>query len=216
MDIQNTIIFIIEIIGTIAFAVSGAMVAIKSNMDIFGVSVLGTVTACGGGMIRDIVIGNVPNSLLAPSYVLISIVTSLLIFIIMYFKKSLTKEKNAIMYDKVLMAMDSIGLGIFTVVGARTGVIHGHGDNILLLVFLGAITGVGGGLLRDIMADVPPYILNQDIYACASIVGGIIFALIYSTIGQIPAMIISTIIIIIIRYVAKYYNWNLPRVNIDL
>ena len=112
-----------------------------------------------------------------------------------------------------MLAMDSVGLGIFTVVGVNTGIHQGYMDNAFLLVFLGTITGVGGGLLRDMMASVPPYIFVKHIYACASIIGAIVCVYMNRFVGNVEAMIVSSIVVVLIRYLAAHYHWNLPRLS---
>ena len=159
MDYQSIATFIMEMAGTVAFAASGAMVGVERNMDIFGVSVLGVATAVGGGMIRDIVLGVIPPAVFRnPVYALVSVLASCIVFFIFYFKRELLEGHRRETYDKFMLVLDSVGLGIFTVVGVNAGIRQGHMDNAFLLVFLGTITGVGGGLLRDMMASVPPYI----------------------------------------------------------
>ena len=164
MDYQSIITFFMEMAGTVAFAASGAMVGVERNMDIFGVSVLGVVTAVGGGMIRDIVLGIIPpNVFTNPVYALVATITSCVVFLVFYWKRQLLEGHMRLTYDRVMLVMDSIGLGIFTVVGVNTGIRSGYMDNVFLLVFLGTITGVGGGLMRDMMAGVPPYIFVKHI-----------------------------------------------------
>ena len=214
-DIQIIIVFCMELVGTIAFAASGAMVGINRGMDIFGVCVLGVVTAVGGGMTRDVILGNVPGALLDPVYVSVAVFTSLIVFCILYYKKTLLQGKVGILYERIMLAMDSVGLGIFTVVGVITGVSNGYLENTFLLTFLGTLTGVGGGLLRDMMAGVPPYIFVKHVYACASVAGAISCVWIYRAFGQIPAMLISSILIVLIRFLAARYRWNLPHIKLD-
>ena len=156
MNIQETVTFIMEMIGTVAFAASGAMVGAGRGMDIFGVCVLGVVTSVGGGMIRDIVLGIIPpNMFQHPSYTIVATITSCLVFFVLSVKRRLLEGHFKENYDRIMLVMDSIGLGIFTVVGVNTGINNGYMDHTFLLVFLGTITGVGGGLLRDMMAGVP-------------------------------------------------------------
>ena len=145
MGYQETITFILEMIGTIAFAASGALVGSEQKMDIFGVSVLGVITAVGGGMIRDVTLGIIPPGVFQkPVYAAVAVLTSVLVFFLLYFKREMLKGN--VTYDKVMLVMDSVGLGIFTVVGVNTGIRQGFADNTFLLVFVGTITGVGGGL----------------------------------------------------------------------
>ena len=214
MDYQSIITFFMEMAGTVAFAASGAMVGVERNMDIFGVSVLGVVTAVGGGMIRDIVLGIIPpNVFINPVYALVATITSCLVFLVFYWKRQLLEGHMRLTYDRVMLVMDSIGLGIFTVVGVNTGIRSGYMDNVFLLVFLGTITGVGGGLMRDMMAGVPPYIFVKHIYACASIVGAVVCVYMNRFVGNVEAMMVACFVVILIRYLAAHYLWNLPRLS---
>ena len=111
MDIQGIITYIMEIMGTIAFAASGAMVGIRKRMDIFGVCVLGFVTACGGGMVRDVILGiTPPNVFRNPSYALVAVVTSVIVFAVIYVKRDVMDGSFKIIYDKTMLIMDTIGL----------------------------------------------------------------------------------------------------------
>ena len=214
MDYQSIITFFMEMAGTVAFAASGAMVGVERNIDIFCVIVLGVVTAVGGGMIRDIVLGIIPpNVFTNPVYALVATITSCVVFLAFYWKRQLLEGHMRLTYDRVMLVMDSIGLGIFTVVGVNTGIRSGYMDNVFLLVFLGTITGVGGGLMRDMMAGVPPYIFVKHIYACASIVGAVVCVYMNRFVGNVEAMMVACFVIILIRYLAAHYRWNLPRLH---
>ncbi|MDO4523287.1 MAG: TRIC cation channel family protein [Eubacteriales bacterium] len=211
MDYQELIILIIEIIGTVAFSISGAMVGTRRGMDIFGVCVLGVVTAVGGGMIRDIILGiTPPNVFREPVYALVAVLTACVVFIAIYLNKTPFSGSERQAYERLILMMDSIGLGIFTVMGVLTGVREGYVNNTFFLVFLGTTTGVGGGLLRDMMAGVPPYIFVRHIYACASIVGALICVYLYRLTNALAAMIIASAVVVLIRFLAAHYRWNLP------
>lgn len=214
MDIQGTITYVMEILGTIAFAASGAMVGIRKKMDIFGVCVLGFVTAVGGGMVRDVILGiTPPNVFRNPSYALVAVVTSLIAFALIYIKRDVMDGNFKIVYDKALLVMDTIGLAIFSVVGVNIGIQQGYLEKIFLLTFAGTITGVGGGLMRDVMAGEPPYIFVKHIYASASVVGSIVCVYIYRMFGAVESMIIACAVILVIRYFAAKYHWNLPHIE---
>ena len=215
MEIQTIIVFCMELMGTVAFAASGAMTGINCRMDVFGVCVLGVITAVGGGMTRDVILGNVPGALTRPVYVLAAMVTAVVVFAAVYFKRHLLQGAVGILYDRIMLIMDSIGLGIFTVVGVMTGINQGYIDNTFLLTVLGTLTGVGGGLLRDMMAGQPPYIFVKHIYACASVVGAVSCVYMYRIFGQIPAMVTASALVICIRFLAAYYHWNLPRIKME-
>ena len=207
-------IFFIEIIGTIAFASSGAMVGIKKQMDLLGVCVLGMTTAVGGGMIRDLILGVTPPVMFQnPTYALIAIAFSVLVFCGLYFfQNKLTNKKIQGVYDKLMMIFDSLGLGLFTVVGVTTAINIGYETTGFLQIFVGVLTGVGGGVLRDIMAGNTPYIFVKHVYASASILGAIVCVLVERWFGELPAMLIGAAVVFVIRILAAHYKWNLPRI----
>ncbi len=215
VEIQTMIIFCMELAGTIAFAASGAMVGIHCRMDIFGVCVLGVITSVGGGMTRDVILGCVPGALVKPVYVLAAVITALFVFTVLYFRKNVLQGRFGIVYDRIMLVMDSVGLGIFTVMGVMTGIREGYMENVFLLTVLGTLTGVGGGLLRDMMAGQPPYIFVKHIYACASVVGAVSCVWIYRIFGQLPAMVTASALVVVIRFLAAHYRWNLPRIRME-
>ena len=216
MDIQGTITYIMEILGTIAFAASGAMVGIRKRMDIFGVCVLGFVTACGGGMVRDVILGiTPPNVFRNPDYAKVAVMTSIIAFVVVYIKRDVMDGRLKVIYDKSMLIMDTIGLAIFTVVGVNIGIQQGYLEKIFLLTFVGTITGVGGGLMRDVMAGEKPYIFVKHIYASASAVGSIVCVYMYRAFGVVVSMIASSAVILIIRYLAAKYHWNLPHIDFE-
>ncbi len=208
----DQIIFIMEILGTIAFASSGALVAMQQNMDIFGINVLAVVTAVGGGILRDILIGNLPPVMFRkPVYALVAMITCNVLFFIFYCNKKLMQdERFMLFYDKLMLVMDAVGLGIFTVVGVKTGAESTYRDNGFLLLFLGVITGVGGGVIRDMLATQKPYILVKHVYACASILGALVCILLWPY-GELPAMSAGAAVVMVIRFLAMTFRWNLPR-----
>ena len=205
MNIQDSIIFFMEILGTIAFAASGAMVGIRKRMDIFGICVLGVVTAVGGGMTRDVILGKLPSALEKPVYVVVSVITSLAIFILLYIKHDLLSGRLGTFYDKAMLIMDSGGLGIFTSLGVMSGTDNGYPDNSFLLAFIGMLTGVGGGLMRDMMAGEEPYIFVKHIYVCAALGGALGCVWIYREWGSLTEVFIGAIIVMAIRLLAAHY-----------
>lgn len=204
--------FIMEMVGTVAFAFSGAMVAIRKELDLLGVLVLGVTTAVGGGMIRDILIGIHPPVLFVkPVYVTVAIVSVLILFFWIRIQYSALEILSSVWYERILNLSDAIGLGVFTVVGVNAAIRNGYGNYFFLKIFLGVITGVGGGLLRDIMATETPYILKKHVYACASIAGAICYVALFNILGADISMVACTILVVIIRLLARHYKWNLPR-----
>lgn len=209
---EITVFFVIEIIGTVAFACSGAMVAIKKQLDLLGIIVLGVITAVGGGMIRDMLIGIEPPTLFVnPVYVLAAFCAVMVLFCIVKFRNMSMTVLESVTYERIMNLLDAIGLGAFTVVGIDTAIAAGFGEYYFLMIFLGVITGVGGGILRDIMAGQTPAVLRKHIYGCASIAGAVCYTLLLNYIGSDMAMIVSAVLVVVIRVLARHYKWNLPR-----
>ena len=212
---MDEFIFILELIGTVAFASSGAMIAIEKKMDIFGVNVLGATTAVGGGIMRDIILGLTPPGAFShPVYVLVAALTSTILFVIAYAKPTAFESRvKTDYYDKLMFWCDTAGLGIFTVVGIQAAVRAVGGENVFFFVFIGTLTGVGGGVLRDIMAGETPYILVKHIYACAAIAGGIVCVVGRTAIGEANGTILGLAATVLLRFLAAHFRWNLMRVS---
>lgn len=203
MEISELIYFAFEIIGTIAFAISGSMVAIKKRVDVFGVIVMAAVTALGGGICRDILIGDLPPRMFSDyRYVLAAVVTAVIVFADAYIFRDRYRKKEKLV-DDINNFFDAVGLGIFTVTGVRVAIDSGFKLNGILVVCLGVITGVGGGLLRDIMLREIPFVLNKRIYAVASILGGVVYYRMYlGGINSTAAIIVSVAVTFGVRLLA--------------
>ena len=212
---MDEFIFILELIGTVAFASSGAMIAIEKKMDIFGVNVLGATTAVGGGIMRDIILGLTPPGAFShPVYVLVAALTSTILFVIAYAKPTAFESRvKTDYYDKLMFWCDTAGLGIFTVVGIQAAVRAVGGENGFFFVFIRTLTGVGGGVLRDIMAGETPYILVKHIYACAAIAGGIVCVVGRTAFGEAYGTILGLAATVLLRFLAAHFRWNLMRVS---
>jgi len=200
---MQIIMSVLDIIGTIAFSISGALVAIKNGLDVFGVVSLGVVTAVGGGVIRDCILGVFPVSVFTNySLIIISIIFSAITC-------SRTFRRIVSNHSKTLLIMDSLGLATFTAVGtANTLEYH----NFLLSIFCGLLTAVGGGVLRDLFSGCKPNIFVRHFYACASLIGSFFVASLYKLQPTIIT-IIGAVIVFILRLLAAKYNWNLPHVD---
>ncbi len=206
---METLVLILEILGTVAFAVSGAMVGVNKKMDIFGVSILGLTVSIGGGVIRDLILGNTPPATFSnPIYAVIAILTSIIVFIPGI--RNLLKKTQKI-YDLTLLIMDSVGLGVFTVVGVQVAKSVSYDASTFLSIFVGVLTGVGGGILRDLFADEMPAIFVKHIYACASLAGAVLCALLWNILGSAAAMLIGGTVIITLRLCAAHFRWSLPK-----
>lgn len=198
---------IFDILGTIAFAVSGAITAVKKRMDIFGVIVLAVMTAAGGGVIRDVVIGSFPPAMFKnPRSAVISTVTAIIVFVVWRIKIRKYKPIN-----DALLWFDAVGLAAFTVTGVAAGLANGYAPNKFLLVFLGAVTGVGGGVLRDITVREMPVIFVKQVYAIASIIGAAVMVWLYPHYGYGMAAGSGFGVVLLIRAAAIVFDLNLPR-----
>ncbi|MBQ9328332.1 MAG: TRIC cation channel family protein [Solobacterium sp.] len=205
------LLFLFELIGTIAFALSGAMTAINRKMDIFGVCILAMTTAIGGGVLRDIVLGVVPpTAFVNPVYALTAIGTAVILFL---HATRVIIDRTRYIYDHVLLIMDSIGLGVFTVIGVQTALSVTSESNIFLTLFVGVLTGVGGGVIRDILAGRTPDILIRYVYATASLCGAIVCLMLWNVLGSEAAMSIGAVFITILRILAAKYKWDLPHAD---
>ncbi len=199
-------------IGTVAFACSGAMVAIKKNLDLLGIIVLGVTTAVGGGMLRDLLIGITPPTLFVnPVYVMMAFLSVVVLFLIVKYGRVTIEMMESLWYERVMNLMDAVGLGAFTVVGIDAAVNAGFGEYHFLMIFLGVITGVGGGILRDMMAGVTPAVLKKHVYACASLAGAVSYVGLMNVLDSDWDMILSALLVVVIRVLARHYKWNLPR-----
>lgn len=204
-------ILILELVGTMAFAASGAMTGLRKNMDIFGVCILGLTTAVGGGVIRDVILGNTPPATFRdPIYAAVALASSLILFLPRV-RRLLTRDQA--LYDLAILVMDSLGLGIFTVVSIQTAYHCTARPTLFLLVFVGVVTGVGGGVLRDMMAGDTPFIFVKHVYASASLAGALLCGLLWRLAGEMPAMLTGAAVVFMIRGLSAHFHWNLPRAH---
>ena len=188
-----------------AFAVTGAFKAIEHKADIVGIIILATITGVAGGTIRDIILGKaLPNSLIDPAYVIITVITAVILF---FLYSKMRKHWN------IFLKFDAIGLGVFTVIGA-TFAYNLVGMNFLVIVLAGMLTAIGGGILRDIFVNQTPIVFVKELYASASFIGAVLFYFTLLITNEIyAATIIGLVVTTTLRLVAMKYNWNLPRVK---
>ena len=202
-----------EIAGTIAFAISGALVGISRRMDIFGILVLALSTAIGGGIIRDVLVGNIPpNSFKTSLYIVLTTVITFIIFFI--YRNQILRYMSRRKLRKMYLLADTLGLASFTVTGTTIG-FNAYPEYPLFAITLGLITAVGGGIIRDVLAQRIPSVLQEEIYALPSIIGGIVFYLI-AIIGDdywYLASPISFFVVFFLRMIGIYYHLILPKVR---
>ncbi len=191
----------IEIAGTIAFAISGAFSAMQKRFDVFGVLIMGFVTAIGGGTIRDVLMGDTPVTWMR-DYQLPLIILGTVIGTIL-FKKYIKSFKIT------LFLFDALGLGLFTIIGIQKGINAGLNPGVC--VALGTITGCFGGVLRDILLNNIPLIFHKEIYATACIVGGTLYILLIRHMDTDIVEILSVTVVCAIRIIAVKYKLSLPK-----
>lgn len=208
---MDRIIFILECVGTASFALSGAMIGLEKGMDLFGVCIMGLIASCGGGVLRDLFLGQLPPAAFTdPVYAFLALDVSVVVFlpaVDRYLKR------NRRVFDKLQLIADAVGLGVFTAIGVSAAVRAGQIENGSFCVFLGILTGVGGGVMRDVLAGQPPYIFVKHIYACASIAGALLCVATWRALGQYPAVFLCCAAVITIRLLAAHYCWSLPKAS---
>lgn len=206
---MNVVLMILEILGVVAFAFSGALVAMKKEMDIFGGCILAMTTSIGGGIIRDLILGlNPPSAFINPTHALISIGVAIFTYLPFMQKYFAQKHKT---YDVIFWIADSVGLGIFVTIGANTCYTVLVNPNLFTVIFLGTLTGVGGGVLRDIFSRDIPKIFVKNFYAIPCVLGSLVFFVVNVLFGILPATIVSGLLVITLRLIAIKFRWNLPQ-----
>ncbi|ULQ56827.1 trimeric intracellular cation channel family protein [Flavihumibacter rivuli] len=194
---------LIELAGTFAFAVSGAFAAMKHEMDPFGVLILSFVPAIGGGTLRDILIDDLPVAWLRDNVVLWVIVLAGIASMIF---GSYLKKMNRLMF-----LFDALGLGLFTIAGIEKGIAHHYTGGVAIA--LGIMTGCFGGVIRDVLVNEVPMLFRKEIYALASMSGGIVYLLL----GKLDLFsganeVISILVIVLVRYLSVQRGWSLPLI----
>lgn len=198
---QSGFLQIIEILGTFSFAVSGAFFAMEKKLDPFGVIIIAFVTAIGGGTLRDVIIGNLPVSWLRNGTATITIFIGAIV--------SLFFEIRLRQLTTTLFLFDALGLGLFTIVGIEMA--HEYHFSIGICIALGTITASFGGVIRDVLLNNVPLVFRKEIYAMASVIGGMIyFLLLKINIDDDFAKVICILLIFSIRIIAVKYKLGLP------
>ncbi|MFO8148481.1 MAG: trimeric intracellular cation channel family protein [Bacteroidota bacterium] len=201
LKMEISLFNILDLLGTMAFAISGALAAMQRKLDLFGIFIIAFVTAIGGGTLRDVLLGNTPVMWMENTIYLylIGLVTILAIIF-----------RNKINYLKTsLFLFDTIGLGIFTITGVETGIQNGLSP--IVSIAIGAMTGTFGGVIRDILCNEIPVIFRKEIYATASILGALAFVILYDLgVNTDVIYIVTSLIVISIRLLVVKYKIALP------
>lgn len=203
---EETFTFIIEVIGTIAFAISGIRLASYKKFDLFGAFTIGLVTACGGGTLRDVLLNLPVFWLQTPIYIYLTVLSMI---IVVAFRNVLVS------HDRLLFTFDAIGLALFVVIGMQKTLALGY--PMWAAIGMGTVTGSFGGVVRDILINEEPLFFRKDIYATACIAGGIVYwiAGLFDT-APIWQQIGCAVTVIVLRVCALRYNWALPILNTEI
>lgn len=197
---------ILDLLGTLAFAISGALAGRERRLDLFGLTILAFATAIGGGTVRDMMIGVTPVSWLKDLSYFYTIMLGVVMALVFY------KKFTFLRYS--LFLFDTIGLAVFTLIGIQKGM--NIGLHPIICVSLGTITASFGGVIRDILANKIPIIFKQEIYATACIIGGLMYYLLnYFNLEQDVLYAATAGTIVVIRVLAVRYKWSLPFANVS-
>ncbi len=193
---------ILQFAGILAFAISGALVGVRQNLDLLGIIVVGSSTGIGGGILRDVLLGiNPPTSLVFWPNAAVAVAGSLLVF---FFHPGITRNRH---FEVVF---DAWGLGLFSANGAAWAISEGH--TLLTAVFVGTITAIGGGVVRDVLVNQVPGVLTRELYAVSAFTGAFVAAILQMLTGRIVlASVVGVIFGITLRLLSYSRGWNLPR-----
>lgn len=203
-----------ELIGVAAFAISGAITAVDRGADIFGVLFLAVTTAMGGGILRDTMLGCFPPRMFTSySCIITATVCAAYVFFSAYLRRD-SFNRSLKTVDSVVNVFDALGLAVFTVSGMNIAIQSCGLENPVLLILLGMTSGVGGGILRDILSGCMPAVLYKRIYAVASLAGGLLYyTLLRLGVRELFSAVLSMALIFALRSLATIFKWNLPRVK---
>ena len=212
----SSFLYISNLIGVIAFAASGVFKGIKHDNDIFGVTLLAIVTAVGGGITRDIMLNIIPNAIINPSDIYLAIITALVIYLpYLFFKKKIkdlmTKKEFVETSKTLVLICDAIGLAIFIYIGADKAL--SLNLNAIAVVIMATVTAVGGGVIRDILANETPFILKEDIYAFLCLAGGYLYNcfIVNLKFKEIETTLFIFSFVLLIRLIVIFKKLNLPK-----
>lgn len=201
---MNNFTMIANFMGIIAFAASGSFKGFKYKLDILGIIVLSVITSVGGGIIRDVMLNKVPFILSHPHDIYLATIVAVILFII-------TKKKEIISkYNTKLLILDAIGLAIFTIIGAKIAM--DNNQSLISVAIISTITGVGGGVLRDVLCSEIPIVLKEDVYAVLCFFGAILYYFLVLLLNnEFITSIIIFVLILTIRLIVIKYKLNLPK-----
>ncbi len=207
IDFLHQILFYCDIAGTIAFAVAGTLVALETDMDISGAMTLAFFTSNGGGTIRDLLLGSPVFWMADSTFIVLPLLASMLVFFFYFFS---SPPNHSPLFNKVLTSADTTGLIAFTIGGTAKAIAF-H-QMWIVVIMMGALTAVGGGVMRDVLARRIPVVFQGELYITPAIVGSAIYLLLEST-SQETAVLSAALAIIYLRFMSIYFGWHLPSIK---
>lgn len=207
----NTFFYLANFVGIISFALSGVFKGIKHDHDLYGVTFLAIVTSVGGGVMRDVILNKIPSALINPHDIYLAIATALITYIPYFIFKPKFDEnvvKTAIMF---VLVFDAVGLSLFVSIGANIALQNNL--NTIGIIIMSTITSVGGGIIRDLLANETPFILKEDIYAILCVIAGFLYKymIVDLKISEIKTTIIIFFVVLIIRLIVINKKLSLPK-----
>ncbi len=200
--------YILDAVGTVAFAMAGTFKAVRHKLDILGILVLGFVTAMGGGVIRDALLNRIPVAFLDNGPAFFSLLGCILASLWHAFAEPLKTQGE----ERAFLIVDGVGLAVFAVTGARMGIEAGL--TTWSVVLLAALTGVGGGAIRDMLVREVPLVLYADFYATAALIGGLVYAVLHGLAAPAPLTSLAAFgVTLALRTMAIWRGWHLPRLT---
>lgn len=195
---------VLNVIGVAAFTLSGVLKGLKHQLDIFGIIVLGAITATGGGVIRDILLNKVPSTIVSEVDIYLSVTVSVIGYFI---------AQNLQSLGKLIAITDALGLAAFVIIGAEAAILSNAGIGVVGTAIMATLTGVGGGMIRDSLVREIPFVLKEELYATLCVLGGALYYY-FAFYTELPKALYSNIIMILIftmRLIAIKYKLNLPK-----
>ena len=213
----DSIMMVLEIMGIIAFAIAGSIVAIDKEMDMVGVVFLAMITSFGGGIMRDLVMGRTPLFFTSLGlYIMVAFVTSLAVFIFAHvFKKWYVKNEHSILFFNNII--DAIGISAFSVSGVKMCLEFFPEPNPFLAIMMGMISAIGGGMVRDVCLRDIPFVFRKHIYALATLSGAAVYYVLHvyvfpdNVTGDVISLVIGMLFVFVIRVLATIFHWNMPK-----
>lgn len=194
----------LDYLGTVAFALSGAIVAVEKEMDLVGILILSFITGFGGGILRDLLLGSVPPAVFH-NYLYFILSSASAFFVFFFYKRIKALEK-------ALTFADALGLGVFTVIGIEKALLFKM--SYFNAIIMGVLTATFGGVIRDVLANRVPFIFRKQIYLTVCVLGALLFFPLKKLFPSWISVSVVIIFITVFRIVAYLKNWNLPRAKL--